>query len=139
MPRLLLSLILSILALAALAGCGDGSAKSSAATPKHPASARALIEKNARAVITDSNQTCRLLTDAALAVYAGSRTVKDPLGACYRQVKRGHLPKTARINVFDISGHVARVGYVTSQVSGLMIFVLQDGDWLMNGVTTIRN
>lgn len=131
-----LTSLLSILAIAAgaLSGCGGDKEKKTA-----PNGEAKVVQQNARSVITDPGKTCKLLTDKALAVYAGDHGAKDPLGACIRQVNRGRLPKTADIDVFQVKGDVARVAYVTDSVTGVMIFVKQDGDWLMDGVSTVRN
>jgi hypothetical protein len=137
MRRRSLGLILAGLCWAA--GCGGGSSHPAATTastaPANPQTAA--VRAAALAVITDPQRVCSLLTQAALSVYTGGHKGPQGLAQCQLQVLRGHLPTTATVDVLEVNGTHASVGYVTDKVAGVMILTLRKGRWLMSRVTTL--
>ena len=124
--RLKLILALALLvAVAALAACGGGDDEADK------------VEQTARAVTTDKTAVCERLTTTALAAYARKRGAKA-LSICERKVKNDNFPTSADIEVVNVAGNQASVGYRTSDdITGAMTLRKVNGRWLMNQVVSI--
>jgi hypothetical protein len=121
--------LVAVCAGMAVLASGCGGAKTGGETAK--------VKSVAHDVIVNPAKVCDLLTPVAIEAYlntAGGNSRAE----CEKQVRKGKLPTSVKIDVIEVNRDRASVGYRTNQgVTGAMILVKVKGRWLMDQVTTL--